>query len=129
MRKSVVHTGRNSSVDSKKISIFHAGETLVETMFSLAIISVTFLFLTGAVVAAIRTNDKIRNSGSEFQTGEKLRSDEQPYVTVKIESNDGIAYDEPISMNIDIYQSEKNGYYYYRVDTANPYGSVENADG
>ena len=92
----------------KKV-FYRAGETLVETMFSLAIISVTFVFLTGAVVAATRVNSKIRNSGSEFETGND--SGKKVSVTVNVKDVGNIID----SKEATLYQS-KNEYYYYRMD-------------
>ena len=95
-----------------------AGETLVETMFSLAIISVTFVFLTGAVVAATRVNSKIRNSGSEFKKGSETPVVSGCEIHVKDENDRDIKFDDPIK--VDIYQSEENEegnrYYYYRMN-------------
>ena len=103
----------------------HAGETLVETMFSLAIISVTFVFLTGAVVAATRVNSKIRNSGSEFRTVDSpqpVNQDEPVTVTITVTDSDNPGSYELITapIPVKIYKSVKNGdgneYYYYRKD-------------
>lgn len=112
----------------------HAGETLVETMFSLAIISVTFVFLTGAVVAATRVNSKIRNSGSEFRIDDSNDSDDSDKSDESDESNESVTVtisaedkDNPGSYElitapipVKIYKSVKNGdeneYYYYRKD-------------
>ena len=97
----------------------HAGETLVETMFSLVIISVTFVFLTGAVVAATRVNSKIRNSGSEFRTVDSpqpVNQDEPVTVTITVTDSDNPENNEIIYKQINIYQSKENGYYYYRKE-------------
>ena len=117
----------------KKV-LYRAGETLVETMFSLAIISVTFVFLTGAVVAATRVNSKIRNSGSEFRidnppkladsdkSDEADESNEPVTVTISAEDKDNPGSYELITapIPVKIYKSVKNGdgneYYYYRKD-------------
>ena len=99
----------------KKV-FYRAGETLVETMFSLAIISVTFVFLTGAVVAATRVNSKIRNSGSEFKVQKNAEPVNSEEVKIQVKDENDIEIDDP---TINIYQSEKNEegnrYYYYRV--------------
>ena len=99
--------------------LYHTGETLVETMFSLAMISVTFIFLAGAVVAAVRVNDKIRNSGSEFQIQPNPQPVNQDTVTITITDSDNPDVGETITKTVDIYQSEENEegnkYYYYRV--------------
>lgn len=43
------------------------GETLVETLVSLLLIVLTFLFLTGAVVSAARVNSRLKNETTAFR--------------------------------------------------------------
>ena len=94
----------------------HGGETLIETLFSVAMAAAIFVFLTGAVTAAARVNNSIKNSDSEFRVasgGTAPPTRAQAIITY----SDGTSPDGNGTMEIDvnIYQSETNEYYYYRV--------------
>ena len=92
----------------------HGGETLLETLFSVAIIAVTFLSLTGAVTAAARVNNRIKNSDSEFRIASSGNSTLTAF-RVEITNSDGSEKKE-VNINVKIYSS--GGYYYYRVDSS-----------
>ena len=89
----------------------HNGETLIETLFSVAMIAVIFLFLTGAVTAAARVNNSIKNSDSEFRIASGGNVTPTPAQAI-ITYSDGDGRKE---INVNIYPSETNEYYYYRT--------------
>ena len=93
----------------------HGGETLLETLFSVAIIAVTFLSLTGAVTAAARVNNRIKNSDSEFRIASSGNSTLTAF-RVEITNSDGVTIADPVTVNVKIYSS--GGYYYYRVGSS-----------
>ena len=83
----------------------NAGETLVETLFSLLVIGLAMTMLAGAIMAAARVNKGARDFNTAFilDNAEKVSS-----VTVKIK----ISEKTPISVNA--YQTnDQNHYYYY----------------
>ena len=82
----------------------NAGETLVETLFSLLVIGLAMTMLAGAIMAAARVNKGARDFNTAFilDNAEKVSSS----VTVKISEK------TPISVNA--YQTnDQNHYYYY----------------
>ena len=81
----------------------NAGETLVETLFSLLVVGLAMTMLAGAIMAAARVNKGARDFNTAFilDNAEKVSS-----VTVKISEK------TPISVNA--YQTnDQNHYYYY----------------
>ena len=46
------------------------GETLVESLSAILVITVVFLFLCGAVVAAARSNEQVRKADQDFHYGD-----------------------------------------------------------
>ena len=96
----------------------HSGETLIETLFSVAMIAVIFLFLTGAVTAAARVNNSIKNSDSEFRipsSGNGTPTPTPVAAQADITDSDGNRLE---TVDIEIYSSETNDYYYYRIDSS-----------
>ena len=82
----------------------NAGETLVETLFSLLVIGLAMTMLAGAIMAAARVNKGARDFNTAFilDNAEKVSSS----VTVEIPGK------PPISVNA--YQTnDQNHYYYY----------------
>lgn len=82
----------------------NAGETLVETLFSLLVVGLAMTMLAGAIMAAARVNKGARDFNTAFirDNAEKVSSS----VTVKISEK------TPISVNA--YQTnDQNHYYYY----------------
>ncbi len=83
------------------------GESIPEVLVSMLLVVLTFLFLTGAVVSAARVNDKLKNSYSEFHTGDDVTD---RYADFKVSVN-GVTVE-------DVRLYEGNGYYYYdKLDT------------
>lgn len=78
------------------------GETLLETLISILIIAMVFVFLSTAIVTAAKINAKARDADSSFRyeaesTGEK----------VLIISGGGLSGTIPVE------RYQHNGYYYY----------------
>ena len=81
----------------------NAGETLVETLFSLLVIGLAMTMLAGAIMAAARVNKGARDFNTAFILD---NAKEVSPVTVKISGK------TPISVNA--YQTnDQNHYYYY----------------
>ena len=96
----------------------HSGETLIETLFSVAMIAVIFLFLTGAVTAAARVNNAIKNSDSEFRipsSGNGTPTPTPAAAQAVITDSDGNVL---LRDDIKVYPSETNEYYYYQIDSS-----------
>ncbi len=80
-----------------------AGETLTETLVSVLIVALVFLFLTGAVMSAAKVNEKARPEEAAFQKG--AAESDSFSVTVSVGA---------VSETVDatLYKTG-NGYYYY----------------
>ena len=97
----------------------HSGETLIETLFSVAMIAVIFLFLTGAVTAAARVNNSIKNSDSEFRIASGGNVTPTPAQAIITYSDGSLpSGNGTMTVNVNIYPSETNDYYYYRIDSS-----------
>lgn len=99
------------------------GESLAETLISLLIIAVTFLFLTGSIAASIRVNGRIKNSGSEFRVNSSGSGNEMAVKVTASDSDgnpllDGDGNPWEYTPAVWIYSSGENGYYYYRVNSS-----------
>ena len=83
-----------------------AGESVAETLVAVLIMALAFLILTGAVLAAARVNERVKNEDVAF-----AKSDGDPaaptVTSVSVSLDGGSA--EPYNVNL----YEKNGYYYY----------------
>ena len=96
------------------------GESLAETLISLLIIAVTFLFLTGSITASMRVNSRIKNSGSEFRVNSS-GSGKEMTVQVRVTGSDGDGIFQEWNLkgqSVLVYSSGANGYYYYRVNSS-----------
>lgn len=79
------------------------GETLVETLVSILIITLTIAFLTTAAITAARINDKVRDTDVSFQYS-KAEPGEQQTLTLRGDGLTGTA-------QVQLY--EENGFLYY----------------
>ena len=88
----------------------NAGETLVETLFSLLVIGLAMTMLAGAIMAAARVNKGARDFNTAFilDNAEKVSSS----VTVKISGK------TPISVSVNAYRTQNQYYYYTSVPSA-----------
>ena len=83
-----------------------AGETLVETLVAVLVVSTASMILAGAVVASAQVNSRVRNADVAFSVAEEAGA----AFKVRIQSG-GDATDEEVLLY------ETNGYYYYDVPT------------
>lgn len=88
-----------------------AGETIVETLVAVLIVTLSMLFLAGAVTSSARTNTAIDNSDTAFDVS---KSEEVGEGTVTLTTM-GIdpAKPAPLSFDVTVYEIEENEYYYY----------------
>ena len=82
----------------------HSGETLVETLVSLIIITLVFIFLASSIVASAKVNASADQSQTTFKTGSP--ADTAYKVTI-------LCGGEPITQNTATLYETENGYYYY----------------
>ena len=113
-------TGNGDGIMKKLLR--HNGESLTETLFSVAIVAVVFVMITGAVTAAARVNNRIQNTDSEFRvaSGENETVSASVQVTIaNPDSPDGNEQNLP-TVPVTVYSSDENKYYYYRWDKSQP---------
>lgn len=87
-----------------------SGETLVEVLVSILIITFTFLLLTNSITSSARVTEKAKNMNTGFQYSSNTPTDTTKQIKI-VFSNTNI---ENTSTNIDIYQAD-TGEYYYQV--------------
>ena len=91
----------------KKICL-KSGETLVETLIAMLIISLVFIFLASSIVSAAKVNSSVKNEDTAFVR------DGQSSITDRL-SVDGSEVDQKY---VQFYETE-NGYYYYEYKKSN----------
>lgn len=79
-----------------------SGETLVETLLAMIIISFVFIFLAGSIVSAAKVNSGVKNEDTAFVRNGQSSIDDSLMV-------DGSAIDQKY---VQFYETE-NGYFYY----------------
>lgn len=80
------------------------GETLIESLCAVLIVTLVMLFLSTAIATAARVNHKVRTTDVSFKTGGTAKPDKTVTVTV-----DGTAYTGKATT-----YDTTNGYRYYR---------------
>lgn len=91
------------------------GETIIETLVSVLIISATFLFLTGAVTASARVNSRLKNERSQFFVDHTGESAVDAEVKIKFQIK---GLPEEYKRDVVIHHS-RNGYFqYYLTDSS-----------
>lgn len=88
------------------------GETLVESLVSILLVTFIMLFLSTAIVAAARINRQLRDTDISYKSS-KTRTASAGMLTVKADNQ------ETVTSPILVYQSE-NGYVYYRYGEVTP---------
>lgn len=95
------------------------GETLIESLVSILLVTFIMLFLSTAIVAAARINKRLRDTDISYKangTEVTVAGEENPTVKVrKAESASG--QDAEITSPISVYKTT-NGYVYYRYPSA-----------
>ena len=88
------------------------GETLVESLVSILLVTFIMLFFSTAIVAAARINRQLRDTDISYKS-DRDRTASAGMLTV--EADNQVTVTSPIS----VYQSE-NGYVYYRYGEVTP---------
>lgn len=83
-----------------------SGETIVETLVTMVILSLAVLMLAGAAVSSAKINSREDNTDTAFTTDEQSRTEGSISVSVDGES------DKTATLDIHRYHTE-NGYTYY----------------
>lgn len=92
----------------------NAGETIVETLVTMMILSLAVLMLAGAIVTSARINAQADNTETAFKTSEMTEVEMQAEIT-EIKSGTGEALQEKkVTVPIKLYHT-KNGYVYYET--------------
>ena len=94
---------------AQKKLLSDAGETLVETLVTMIILSLAVLMLTGAIVTSARVNFKADNTSTAFST--ENQSDSEEKITITESGSAG----NSITMPVEVHMTE-NGYTYYEYD-------------
>ena len=101
-KKTIVSRIMNNSAATKLSS--NSGESIVETLVTMIILSLAVVMLSGAVVTSSRVNQRAENADTAF-----INSQNQP-VSHMISILKGTG--EGANLNVNLYQTE-NGYIYY----------------
>ena len=101
-KKTIVSRIMNNSAATKLSS--NSGESIVETLVTMIILSLAVVMLSGAVVTSARVNQRAENADTAF-----INSQNQP-VSHMISILKGTG--EGANLNVNLYQTE-NGYIYY----------------
>lgn len=101
-KKTIVSRIMNNSAATKLRS--NSGESIVETLVTMIILSLAVVMLSGAVVTSARVNQRVENADTAF-----ISSQNRP-VSHMISISKGTG--EGANLNVNLYQTE-NGYIYY----------------
>ena len=88
------------------------GETLVESLVSILLVTFIMLFLSTAIVAAARINRQLRDTDISYKSDQDRTASAG---TLTVEGDNQAKVTSPIL----VYQSE-NGYVYYRYGEVTP---------
>lgn len=88
------------------------GETLVESLVSILLVTFIMLFLSTAIVAAARINRQLRDTDISYKSDQDRTASAG---TLTVEGDNQVTVTSPIL----VYQSE-NGYVYYRYGEVTP---------
>ncbi len=81
------------------------GETIVETLVTMIVLSLAMIMLSGAVVTSARVNQKADNTETTFTTDAQTSTPG----TITIQENGSSS---PAGLNVTVYETE-HGYFYY----------------
>ena len=103
---------------------FHStsGETIVETLVTMIILSLAVLMLAGAVVTAARINKKADNTDTAFTAGREIGGTGTGSPSVTISENQTAGTGASVTVPERVYQTEKKAnknYTYYEMYKAN----------
>lgn len=90
------------------------GETIIETLVSVLIITVIFLCLSTAIVSAARVNASVRNADTAFAYS---KGTEQGKQTVSVTKRGDASPRETFAV---MDYATENGYHYYEKQGENP---------
>lgn len=85
-----------------------SGETIVETLVTMIILSLAVIMLSGAVVTSARVNAKADNTDTAFHVEEGQLTQESGVMTI----TDGSGATNAATLDVNVYKTE-NDYIYY----------------
>ena len=91
-----------------------SGETIVETLVTMIILSLAVIMLSGAVVTSARVNAKADNADTAFHVDEGQLTQESGVMTI----TDGSGAANAATLDVKVYKTE-NGYIYYEPQNRN----------
>ena len=91
-----------------------SGETIVETLVTMVILSLAVIMLSGAVVTSARVNAKADNTDTAFYVDEGQLTQESGVMTI----TDGSGAANAATLDVKVYKTE-NGYIYYEPQNRN----------
>lgn len=93
-----------------------SGETLVESLASILLVMLTFLFLTATITTAAKINDRAKEADISFKYDGAIQPD--GFVNIWLNREQPLESRDGWSLNVDKYLTD-NGYIYYNrhVDT------------
>lgn len=87
-----------------------SGETLVESLASILVVTLTFLFLMATITTSAHINDRAKESDVSFQYDGALQSD--GFVNIWMNREEPPESRDGWSLDVDKYLTD-NGYIYY----------------
>ena len=97
---------RKSDIRKKLRS--NAGESIVETLVTMIILSLAVVMLSGAIVTSAKVNKKADNTETTFTT-----TNQQPVQSGIMTITDGSGYDtSSVSLDVNIHKTEHDYIYY-----------------
>ena len=91
-----------------------SGETIVETLVTMVILSLAVIMLSGAVVTSARVNAKADNTDTAFYVDEGQLTQESGVMTI----TDGSGAANAATLDVKVYKTE-NAYIYYEPQNRN----------
>lgn len=94
-----------------------SGETLIESLVSIIVMLLTFLFLTASVTAAAKINSRAAKSDASFDYNGAMQPD--GFVNIWLDRSQPVESRQGWSLDVDKYETD-NGYIYYSRHTDAP---------
>ena len=100
----------------------NSGETIVETLVTMIIVSLAVLMLAGAVVTSAKINKRADNTDTAFTTGSKIADYGTDSPTVTISEKQAAGTGNSVTLPVNVYETKKKAnkkYYYYNIFKTN----------
>lgn len=88
-----------------------AGETILETLVAVLIVTLSMMFLANAIVAAMNANTAIQNENVAFRSEDAVKVGDGA-VTYSVEGTD-LSKPSPKVTDVTVYKTNETEYYYY----------------